>query len=90
MECASGIIAQGINLAKVFEPIERIFFFLLFKHAYILAIPNTHIECKYIKTNVSIVEKIIRHCMQECINVSVGKFSYKQEEPWNKRASAVF
>ena len=90
MECASGIIAQGINLTKVFEPIERIFFFPFFKHAYILAIPNTNIECKYIKTNVSIVEKIIRHCMQECINVSVGKFSYKQEEPWNKRASAVF
>ena len=27
MECASGIIAQGINLTKVFEPIERIFSF---------------------------------------------------------------
>ena len=35
-------------------------------------------------------KKIIRHCMQECINVSVGKFYNKNEEPWNKKASAEF
>ena len=31
-------------------------------------------------------KKVIRHCMQECINVSVGKFYNKNEEPWNKKS----
>ena len=56
MECASGIIAQGINLAKVLEPIEW-FFASIFVHAYALSLQNTDMECIYIKMNVSIVGK---------------------------------
>ena len=65
------LLLKGLILLKCLSPLKD-FFLPIFKHAYILAIPNTNIECKYIKTNVSIVEKIIRHCMQNVLMCLLG------------------